>query len=263
MNSFPRCKSPSLTAVGGVVLGIIVVFGATAAERPQTNNSILFGVARIIDGDTLQVASVNVRLEGIDAPERDQTCEYGGYDWPCGLIADGVLRALIRGRPVSCEVTGRDAYGRSLAVCRAGADNLNALMVRSGFALDFRRYSSAYVADEEAAKADHAGMWIGTFIPPWDWRQRGRKGKEVPAGQPLAPAPVPLLSEPQKASPAGLEQPAAGCAIKGNVNRQGERIYHVPGQRDYDRVVMDPAKGKRLFCTEEDATRAGWRRAAR
>ena len=62
---------------------------------------------------------------------------------------------------------------------------------------------------------------------------------------------------------AGLEQPALGCEIKGNVNRKGERIFHVSGTADCGKVVMDPAKGKRWFCSEEDATAAGWRRAAR
>jgi hypothetical protein len=55
--------------------------------------------------------------------------------------------------------------------------------------------------------------------------------------------------------------PDPACPIKGNVNHKGERIYHEPGGRDYDRVVMDLTKGKRWFCSASEAEAAGWRRA--
>ena len=51
------------------------------------------------------------------------------------------------------------------------------------------------------------------------------------------------------------------CAIKGNIDMTGERIYHVPGGQWYDRTLIDPAKGERWFCSEEDAQAAGWRPA--
>jgi hypothetical protein len=64
------------------------------------------------------------------------------------------------------------------------------------------------------------------------------------AGQ-LAPASTALASSPE-------------CIIKGNVNRQGERIYHLPGQKTYAAINMkDPQK--RWFCSEDDARAAGWR----
>jgi hypothetical protein len=66
-----------------------------------------------------------------------------------------------------------------------------------------------------------------------------------------------------------VEPPASNpaCPIKGNVNRKGEHIYHEPGGRDYDRLVMDNcddhgmcAHGKRWFCSAAEAETAGWRR---
>jgi hypothetical protein len=63
-------------------------------------------------------------------------------------------------------------------------------------------------------------------------------------------------SPPQSAS-----APNQDCPIKGNVNGKGERIYHMPGDRDYDRIVMDLSKGKRWFCSEAEAEAAGWRRS--
>lgn len=51
------------------------------------------------------------------------------------------------------------------------------------------------------------------------------------------------------------------CVIKGNVNTQGERIYHVPGQRYYDETVISHSHGERWFCSEAEARAAGWRKA--
>jgi hypothetical protein len=53
---------------------------------------------------------------------------------------------------------------------------------------------------------------------------------------------------------------APGCLIKGNVSAKGERIYHSPGCRNYAATNVDPARGERWFCTEQEAIAAGWRR---
>ena len=51
------------------------------------------------------------------------------------------------------------------------------------------------------------------------------------------------------------------CNIKGNVSTQGERIYHVPGDKYYDETRISASHGERWFCSEEEARAAGWRRA--
>lgn len=53
--------------------------------------------------------------------------------------------------------------------------------------------------------------------------------------------------------------PSPGCRIKGNINSKGEKIFHLPGTRDYERTVIEPEKGERWFCTEAEAIAAGWR----
>jgi type II secretory pathway predicted ATPase ExeA len=51
----------------------------------------------------------------------------------------------------------------------------------------------------------------------------------------------------------------AVCLIKGNINRNGEKIYHAPGTPSYDLTRIDESKGERWFCSEDEATAAGWR----
>ena len=49
--------------------------------------------ARVIDGDTLDIAGERIRLHGIDAPESEQTCVADGVTWPCGQSATAALRS--------------------------------------------------------------------------------------------------------------------------------------------------------------------------
>lgn len=62
------------------------------------------------------------------------------------------------------------------AATPAGRVNVNAWLVRHGYALAYRRYSTKYIPEEDQAKAAPAGIWAGEFVPPWDWR----RGKRLP-----------------------------------------------------------------------------------
>ncbi len=55
-------------------------------------------------------------------------------------------------------------------------------------------------------------------------------------------------------------QPERQCLIKGNINSKGVRIYHPPGCKYYGSTVIDPKRGERWFCSEQEAVAAGWRR---
>jgi hypothetical protein len=62
--------------------------------------------------------------------------------------------------------------------------------------------------------------------------------------------------------PTGCTAPPPGCAIKGNINRKtGDRVYHLPGQKHYDEVTVEPEAGERWFCTEDEAQASGWRKS--
>lgn len=131
----------------------------------------LEGKADVVDGDTIKVeSSVVVRLQGIDAPETLQTCERDGKSYECGKRATKALADFIAGRPVRCELVGRDGFKRALGVCFVGGTEINAAMVAQGWALAFVKYSDAYSAQQAEAEIAKAGMWAGTFARPWDWR---------------------------------------------------------------------------------------------
>lgn len=206
---------------------------------PWPARADIAGHPTVVDGDTLEIGAQRIRLHGIDAPERRQTCAVRGKPWDCGAEATRALAARIADRHVECESTDTDRYGRTVAVCRSGGADLNAWMVAEGWALAYRRYATDYVDHELAAQNAQRGIWRGEFVAPWEWR-RGRR----------------LTGSGEEAA-----RPQTECRIKGNISRRGDRIYHVPGGRYYARTRIDLAKGERWFCSEQEALSAGWRRA--
>ena len=151
--------------VATVTAAILVTAAGHAAD--------LFGVPRVVDGDTLVIGSTHVRLEGIHSPETDQFClNANSVRWTCGIEARNQLAAHIAGREISCTSNGIDAYKRMLGRCRLADEDLNGWMVQAGWALAYIRYSSTYRHAEEDARTHQRGLWQGAFIAPWDWRHR-------------------------------------------------------------------------------------------
>lgn len=226
-------------------LTLFLGIGPAAADQ-------IAGTASVIDGDTLEIRGARIRLHGIDAPESQQICTDGsGKDWRCGQQAALALSDRIGRRPVACEVKDKDRYGRLVAACSAGGENLNAWMAANGWAMAYRQYSKDYVGAEATARASRAGIWAGTFQPPWEWRAEKRAGGKPQAANQNRPAP---------AAASASAQPG-GCQIKGNINSKGDRIYHVPGGRSYDQTQIDTSDGERWFCSEDEARAAGWRKS--
>ena len=230
---------------GSGILGWVVAVGLMVAIATGYSPfaKTISGDVRVIDGDSLHVGDTEVRLFGVDAFEGRQVCIRDGTPWRCGEAAANELRKLTTGANISCNKRDTDSYGRTVAVCSNGAEDLGAELTRAGLALAYRQYSDDYVDEESEAKAARRGAWAGDFTKPWDARRAGDTQPSPPAG--------------------GGSDSASGCrgtGIKGNISKpSGERIYHVPGSSSYDETRIDEADGERWFCTEQDALRAGWR----
>jgi endonuclease YncB( thermonuclease family) len=139
------------------------------------------GPARVVDGDTLDLAGERVRLYGIDAPESGQTCERAGQVWACGTAAAEALGAWLHGRQVTCVELERDRFGRSVATCQADGEDVGGWMVRQGWAVEFTRYSDGRYAEAEASARERlVGMHAGAFDDPADWRA-GRRATATQA----------------------------------------------------------------------------------
>lgn len=207
-------------------------------------------VAEVIDGDTVALADGRrLRYIGIDTPETRAP----GEPVACfGPEASARNEELVLGETVLLEadVNNTDRFDRLLRyVYLEDGRMVNEVLVAEGYAR-----SKAYEPDthhqalldaaEEQARAANLGLWA-----------------ICPSGS--DPTPTPTVAPPPSGAscPAGCEEPPEGCLIKGNIS--DERIYHVSGQRDYERTVIRPEDGERWFCTEDEAVANGWRKAQR
>lgn len=141
---------------------LVACVSPTAPRRrdAQREAAIFSGRAYAYDGDSVFFGRVEVRLEGIDAPELKQACrDARGAFWPCGKVARDRLRELMGGGRVSCSIASRDKYRQLLGTCYAGGRDLNAAMVESGNAVAYHQFSEKYTPEEERAKARHSGIW--------------------------------------------------------------------------------------------------------
>ncbi|OYR13319.1 thermonuclease family protein [Brucella grignonensis] len=155
----------------------IFVAAALAASAPAHAETIISGSVRVLDGDTVAMGVVRIRLHGIDAPEDGQTCQLtDGTEWDCGKAATDRLVEVIADRSLECSPVDRDRYGRIVADCFAEGINIGEALVRSGLAWAYRRYSLDYVPSETAAKAARRGVWQSPSIAPWDWRKQRDAG---------------------------------------------------------------------------------------
>ena len=182
-----------------VWIGLLGLLLATLGCQAAT---LLEGkVTRVTDGDSLWVepaapaAPVELRLEGIDAPE---ICQAWGPE------AKQALSELVLGKEVSVQTVGRDMHGRTLGTLYLGTQNINKLLVQEGHAWSARyKYDRGpYVADERMAKALSRGLnRQGGAVMPRDFRQLNgpchapvaAAAAPAPKLAPVAAAPVPAV----------------------------------------------------------------------
>ena len=237
--------SPAPLALAALVVLVATCPAAARADAPAQAPAHVTGTAAIEDGDTLSLGPVAIRLHGIDAPEAGQRCATPlGGRWACGAVATARLDALAGGRELTCLARDVDRYGRVVATCAvedeaeggdspSGVDDLSAVLAREGLAWAFLEYSDDYVDQEAAARAAGIGIWQAPTQTASDYRA-------------------------DRWNRAAAASPRAGCPIKGNIGRDGRRIYHTPWSPWYTRTQIDPDAGERWFCDEGEAQGAGW-----
>lgn len=163
-----------LVALSAVLFGMSLVpnWGNAASLTVK-------GKPEILTGDSLSVAGTDLRLKGIDAPEKGQLCRVAsGRVYDCGLVSKTALMDLTVATTVTCRLTGGTLDNLPEAKCSAGGYDLSEGMVHTGWALAWPKSGTKYSTVQITAQKAGNGMWRGKFIAPWDWRRGRRLAKE-------------------------------------------------------------------------------------
>jgi endonuclease YncB( thermonuclease family) len=137
------------------------------SELPKNKTAISggsFRVARVLDGDTIVLDNgETVRLIGVDAPETHHP------EIPVQRFAEEsaeYLKRLVEGFECTLELEEgnlRDPYGRLLAYVFVDGRNINAEMIRKGYAYAYRIFSYSrredFIALEHEAREHQRGLW--------------------------------------------------------------------------------------------------------
>ena len=159
----------------------LIIFLFTYNDVKSEQVKVISGYAKIIDGDTIKINSKKIRLHGIDAPEKKQTCKksyliIGNFsltkNYLCGEVSTNELIKKINNHIIKCKIKDVDRYSRFIGECYKRNENLNSWLVSNGYAVAYRKYSKKYISDEINAKNDKLGIWQGKFEMPWNFRRK-------------------------------------------------------------------------------------------
>ena len=136
---------------------VSVLVIARARENPA--HAVLKGRCYVIDGDTIVIGDVRIRIAGIDAPELDH---------PWGKKSKWAVVNMCKGQIVAAHIRDELSYGRVVATCylQDGRD-IAAELVKCGLALDWPKYSGGKYRHLEPPDARRK-LWRA------DARQKGR-----------------------------------------------------------------------------------------
>ena len=170
--SRPARKKTTARRVAAIVLLVLVGLAFAPPWWLSQPESQLVGPAFVIDGDTIRIDDERVRIREVDAPDARQTCERpDGTQWSCGERAMLALSAWIGHRIVTCEIGGRTASGEQPAQCSVDGADVARWLASEGWAVPSQDCSCLLIRFASwRAKSDALGLWSGSFVMPWDWR---------------------------------------------------------------------------------------------
>lgn len=224
-----------------LALVTIVIASQLGTSISREHGSTVGGEPRVIDGDTLQLGGNIVQLYGIDAPELGQLCETDGSLWACGVEAALALRKLVTfgGHQLHCSPWAnspgeRTAHGGTVEVCEVSHEDVALVMLHNGYGVALPGSFPDYLDAQEQARQARLGIWHSNFVSPWIWRA-GTAGQRT----------------------ASVRQ----CNVKGTLGADGQRLYYVPTDPEYQDIAIHPDRGEHMFCSDEEARLAGWTRS--
>lgn len=221
---------------------------SSSDHKPQ-GQTMEVTIVKVTDGDTVKVKLPNgteesVRLLLIDTPE---TVHPSKPVQPFGPEASALAKELMPvGSKVTLEmdVSERDKYNRLLGYIWINGKMVNEILLEKGYArvayvyAPNTRWVDYFRSIQDKARQQELGIWsIENYATD--------SGFNEDVTTPSTPEP-------------STDDSCTNPTIKGNISSSGEKIYHMPGQQYYDRT-----NAEEMFCTEQEAQAAGYRKSKR
>lgn len=246
------------------IQGIVSTTKQTA-EKHDISKFEEFELQEVIDGDTIRIkyngSSEKIRFLLVDTPETNH--ETLGVQ-PYGPEAKAFVKELLVGHKsvyLEFDVSYRDKYKRLLAyVYTKDGISVQEELLKNGLARVAYIYAPNtkhvdwFKSIQKTAQKSAIGIWsVEDYVT-----NRGYDKEVYEAatkdGVPAVSKDAPTPANTDESTPASTDNDS--CVIKGNINSKGNKIYHMPGQQNYDNT--DPEE---MFCTTEEAEAAGFRAA--
>lgn len=109
-----------------------------------------------IESAVFESGGRTIAVAGVESVPLDESCEYEGGSWPCGVRARTAFRLWLRGRALVCQLPDEER-AVTPARCRLAKQDAGAWLVANGWA---RAASGGpYVQAEEKARAARIGIF--------------------------------------------------------------------------------------------------------
>lgn len=239
-------------------LVLVLIFASILILTGCTNNPSTSGLSAkvidVVDGDTIKVQFADgqketIRLLLVDTPETkhpDKPVQ------PFGPEASAFAKDTLLGKNIEVEldVSERDKYGRLLAYIWIDGKMFNEMLLENGLARVAYvyppnvKYVDQFRIIQSVAQENEIGIWsIENYAKEDGFNENAVSESNL-----------------STSSAAANSQSDSDCVptIKGNITSDGEKIYHLPDGQYYEST-----KAEEMFCTEDEAIKAGYRKSQR
>lgn len=225
-----------------LLLFLLSIIALTSCDNfSRQNSENMYDVVRVVDGDTVILNidgnKTRIRLIGVDTPE--SVAHDKSKNVKEGKIASDYTKKLLTNKKVRLEYDNEkeDIYHRKLGYLFLDDEFINEKLLMEGMAKLYiktgnKKYFERLKNAENFAKKNKKGFWKNYYVKD------------------------------NKLYVKYIDSNGRGL-IKGNINKKGYKIYHLPHQKNYKNVKINLKKGEKYFRTEKEAQDAGFSRAAR
>lgn len=116
--------------------GALSKLGLALPSRPMPadwDGTILYRPVATESG-LVEAMGYTIAIAGVDSVSPEESCDFAGKSWDCGVRARAAFRSWLRGRAINCIVPPKPEREIIVAECRLGKQDVGQWLVQNGWA---------------------------------------------------------------------------------------------------------------------------------